>query len=113
MDVSSLIIKKTKTESRPEEEAADFPCPQLTKAGLHLDFAASFRVSLATRTTGLWKEASTENGFQHPSLQWAASLSDLSDKDKELCWAEELPGSASFDPWAWRFTSAMNSQGVK
>lgn len=52
-----------------------FLCPQLTSQDSSGTFAASFRVSLATGTTGLWKEASTEDGFQHPSLQRMTFLS--------------------------------------
>lgn len=95
-----------------------FLCPQLTSQDSSGTSAASFRESLATCTTGLWKEASTENGFQHPSLQRAMSLSAETNRLERQGQGHVLGPGASvfsqhFDPWAWRCTSAGNSQEVK
>lgn len=40
MDVSSLIIKKRKTENKPEEETDDFPVSSANKSGLQRDFCS-------------------------------------------------------------------------
>lgn len=74
-------------------------CPQPRKSRLQLGFDHFLPVSPATCTTGLGKEVTTENGFQHFSLHRMMSLSEettrLRDKDEEVCWAEKLLDSTS------------------
>lgn len=110
--------KKQKQKTNLRRRRMIFLCPQLTSQDSSGPFAASFRVSLATCTTGLWKEASTENGFRHPSLQRMMSLSaDTSRLERQGQGSVLGPGAAvfcqPFDPWGRRFTSAGNSQEVK
>lgn len=90
---------------------------QPTKSRLQLGFDRLLPVSPATCTTGLGKEVSTENGFQHSSLQRTTSLSAettrLEGQGRGVLDREAAVLYQHFDPWTWRLASAGDSQEVK